>query len=532
VSYKASAAEVHTLNGVAVTVSPTELTVAPGTTTELVVTLTLDPQALADPAADPVTPLTQTSLPRHFLDEADGHIVLEDDNGGAQSLVLPFYGIVRAASALTAAPAHGCMLESGEVASVTLVGDSAHPSPLVSVFELGGIDPVNLDIQPKEYDIVAFGVATDSAVKPRFDEATVHFAVAVEAEWTTPTRGGQSVVGIAIDADQDGTLDYSLRIEPLNPEEPFYDVLATTVYDLQEGGQIGSKRYVNMRPANEADTNPFFNSVIVLSAFAHDIGLTEDDTTFDYQAFSESGLGLVQLTELATFDVLAPRIDAARSAPDPGVPFYGRDDAIVAHLGARDAGGLLPPLLLLHHNGAQGARYETVAVSDYTFHAIGFNHTFATTMEAGDRPAGKIEITNGSEEVIHDVIVSGNVVGGAHALLAPSHGSCEDLPSVQCDVGSIPPGATRSITVQLAPNDAADSILLDLTMTTAAGCELPFETSIEIVENVKEPPPYDVGGGCGCSVPSGDDHHAWWLFGLGLLVTATRRRERLRWRSR
>ncbi len=531
VSYVASALQAHALDGVIVTVTPVELTVAPGSTEQVTVTLSLDPFELADPAADPVTPLTQVSLPRHFLDEADGHIVFQDIGDSDQSLVLPFYGVVRAASDLVAAPASGCVLEGGEVVAVTLFGDSAHPSPQISAFELGALDPVDLDIQPKKYDIRAFGVATDAAVTPRFEEVLLHFAVAVEGQWTTPTLGARSIVGITIDVDRDGSPEYSVRLEPLNAEDPFYDVLAASVYELESGAQIGSKRYVNMRAANEADTSPFYNSVIVLSAFASDIGLSEDDTVFDYAAFSESPLGLVQLTEPATFDISRPGVDPARSAPDAGVPLYGPGDSIVAHLGERGEDGTLPSLLLLHHNGMRGARFETVDVSSYAPVSLDLTHSFSETTAAGDRVTGKIEVKNTGEVLIEDVTVFGKVRDATLALLAPSHGTCDDGLSVRCELGSIPPGATRKITVFLTGSDAASSVGLDLSVRSRAGCELPLAVSVAIVERKNQPPLYDAGGGCVCSmVRRGTSLRArsWLLLAVAGAAAGLRQRKRRR----
>lgn len=522
VTFAISARQIHALPGVTVTISPAEITVAAAGTAAITATLTVDPTALGNPPHDPVTPATQTSLPRHFLNEADGHIVLTDA-AGTQSLALPFYGVVSAASSLGAAPARGCALESGEVVAVTLDGASAHPSPTITAFELGIADGTNITTPDKELDIRAVGVATDAPIEARFDESSVHFGIAVEGEWTTPARGSQSLVGIAIDSDQDGTFDYALRVEPMNAEEPFYDVLATTVYDLSSG-QTGSKRYANLVPANEADTHPFYNSVVVLSAFSHDIGLDDEHTSFNYFAFSNGILGTVEQTAIATFDVMRPRVDPARAAPRPGLPLYGSDTPILAHLGARDEGGLLPDLLLLHHNGERGARFEIVDVTAYAADTLTLQHSFPAVV-AAERPAGKIEIHNDGDVIVHDVVVSGTLIGGTPAVLAPSHGTCEDGPAIHCSLGSIPPGATRSVTIQLAIAESSSRVDMDLTLRSAAGCELPLEIAVALEAEAKQPPSLDVGGGCGCRVtPSTTGRHAWWLFGLLLLG----RRRRLR----
>lgn len=528
VTFSASASQVHALDGVSVTVSPESLTVAPGSTEEVVVTLHLDPFVLGDPARDPITPPTQSSLPRHFLDEADGHLLLTDESDGGQSIVLPFLGIVRAASALSAAGVRGCELEGGEeVVAVTLAGDSAHPEPLVSAFELSGESPIDIASQPKEYDIRAWGVTSDYAITPRFDEVSIHFGIAVEGEWTTPARATSSVVGVAIDKDRDGSIDYQLRVEPLNNEDPYFDVLATRVYDIQNGGTVGSRRYVNLVPANEADTNPFYNSALVLSAFAHDIGLTEEDTSFNYIVFTESSLGTVETTEPVTYDVAAPKLDPTRSAPIPGVPLYRDGEPILTHLGERDGGGLLPELLLLHHNGAPGARFETLHVSNYEIDSFGLTHTFAATIEKGGNPAGKIEIQNLGELPIFGVVLDGQVLGGSATLLAPSHGTCNDGPSINCELGDIPAGATRSITVQIAPNESADALSFDLALRSSNGCEVPFEDTLTLVTKEDQPPAYESGGGCGCSMPGErQSRHAFWV-ALSLSAFLLRRRKRL-----
>ncbi len=528
VTLSASAAQVHALPGVTVSVSPPELTVAPGATATLLATLTVDPLLLGNPSPDPVTPTTQLTLPRHALTEADGHILLSDA-AGETTLSLPFFGVVKAASALVAAPPRGCALASGEVVSVTLAGSSAHPSPTITAFELGIASP-SMQATPPELDIRAVGVATDAPTALRFEEASVHFGVAVEGEWTTPARGGQSLVVIAIDNQRDGAFDYILRAEAMNAEDPFYDVIATTVYELSTGTQVGSKRYANLVPANEADTQPFYNSVLVLSAFAHDIGLDEENTAFDYLAVGEGFLGAAKQTSVATFDVMSPRVDPARAAPRRGLPLFGADEPIIAHLGARDESGRLPELLLLHHNGERGARIQTVDLSFYETDAITVAHTFPATIAPSSRPAGKVVVRNEGDVPLHDVTLTGTVNGATFSVLAPSHGRCGDGPAIACELGPIPPNRERSLTVQLVATDDVATAGLALSVRTAAGCELPIDVTMSVSEEVAKPPTLDVGGGCGCHVLARATDPCrsppWWA-GLGLLLFFARRRLRM-----
>ena len=383
-SYVASAAERYPLPGVSVSVSPTELELAAGQSEQLTVTLSLDPQKLGMPPIDLLTAPTQYSVPRHYLNEAAGLVTLTEQTQPSQSLRLPFYGVVRAAGTRAALPPMGCVDKptAGKSIAIPIGGDSAHPAPVVTAFELGLID----DEDPKSAtsdeaarsDLRAIGIASNYATAESFEDVSLFFAVSVTGQWVTPAQGQLSAVNVLVDSDQDGDANYLIRSEPFSREGPYADVLSATIYDLETGAPTGSKRFINMAPATEHDTQPYHNSVLVLPAFAAELGLSEEDMVLDYAALSQLATGTQGVTEWARYDLEARLIDTARSAPTNGWPIYASGQPVVVDIDKSfsDETDELPKVLLLHHNNISGQRWEVVDLSALQTEKLTVEHSF------------------------------------------------------------------------------------------------------------------------------------------------------------
>jgi subtilisin family serine protease len=537
VTYSISASQSHELDGVTVSVEPKNITVPPGSSATFDLVLSLNPTLLGAPGPDPLTATTQFDLPRHFLVEAAGHVYLEH---ATESLVLPFHAVVNAAGSRVADSPRGCPVDGeATVISVPLTGHTAHPEPTVSAFQLGLIHELNEDgvgaPEVAKLDIRAIGVASDLAAVDNFSEASLHFGVAVEGPWTTPALGGIAIIGVLIDSDLDSDADYAITIEPYRRDDPWADVLAAVTYavsdclttlDFDDCDRVDTKRYLNLAPVNVARTQPYNNSVAVLSAFAEDIGLSEGNTSLRYAVFSRGVVGLVDVTEWVNYDVAAPGIDPALHAPKSGRPLYIGDERVRVQLDPAllgpSLGGerQLPELLLLHHNNVPGKRWETVELGEYVQQPIGLSHEFPGAI-AADRPAShQIIVSNPNDKDLFDVSLNGTLTGAAVHFITPSKGTCDAL---SCTFGTIAPGESVSITIQF--DALAPDVLLVATVQSEAGCAQSLSHTVSIVDGeVTKPTPLDVNGGCGCRLNGSKREQSWWWLLAGLSLFAVRRR--------
>ncbi|MEQ9323264.1 MAG: S8 family serine peptidase [Polyangiaceae bacterium] len=525
VDYGVSAVQVLPLPGVTASASPASLSLEPGASGTVTLTLSVDPHELGAPGPDAGTPTTQFDLPRHWLDEAEGYLLL-DDAAEARSLRLPFHAVVRAAARRTAVDAVGCADgESLDTLTIELEGASAHPMPVTSVFELGALldeDPESAgDPLTASLDLRAVGVATDSATAEP-EDVSLFFGVAVEGPWTTPAQGTYSLVGVQIDTDDDDFPDYAIVAEPLGREPPYADVLASTTYILDGcAGSAGvggceateSKRFINMVPADAVASYPYLNSVLVLAAFARDLELV-DETSFRYRAYTQGLIGSVDSSAWIAFDHASPRVDAAPFAPTVGRPIFAGVDAIQLALGAPDVDGSRGTALLLHHTNAVDARFETLDLDAFEQRPTSIRHDLPESAPAGALLTRRLHVENEGTHPLREVTLSGEVTGGTLRLAAPEAGSCAGGETIDCALGDIPAGGTVVITLQLDPDTVAEALDVRVEAASASGC-LTTETATVAL---------DVSGGCGGRMAGEPQPRGWWWLSLAMATGLWRRR--------
>ena len=533
VTYQLSVVPSRSLAGVQVSTDLSELVVPPGAEASFQLRIAIDPVALGQPGPDPVTPTSQGDQPRHYLVEAGGHVVLS--SAGA-SLRLPYYAPVHAAAERHAVGVFGCDgVARPEALYLPIEGESAHPAPVVTAFELGAVheaDPQAGDPDVDLTDLRAVGVATDAALVGLAD-ASIHFGVAIGGQWTTPAVGIFSAVGIGIDTDGDTADELVIVVEPLNHVEPYADVLVTTpyrldgcsIYNLDSCAVVGAKRYLNLVPAGEHDTQPFLNGVAVLSAFARDLGLGEEQTWFRYRGFTMGLTGIVERSSWVDFDLAHLRIDTARFAPTAGRPLWSADEPLLIHVG-EDDGQPLPSLLLLHHTNAAGQRWETLDPNDWR------GLPLAVELSPGGsaaRPRAQLTVRNDSELRQPGVVVRARVAGADVELITSSRGSCEQGVEPSCTLGDLDAGSSATVTLTLAAGSDAKEATVTFETSSPPGC---MQSEIVTVP-LSQPsaPTSELAGGCGCELvgakPSSRSYASWWLL-LGCLALRARGDRRCR----
>ncbi len=530
VTYQAASSFTRALTGVTLTVEPESFTVEGGGTEELTVALHVDPDLLGAPGPDSFTPEAQYDLPRHYLTEASGHVQLIDQaEGGGQTIALPFHAVPRAGTSRSAQEVVGCASGQTDTVSVALSGSSAHPTPVVTVFELGAADEEtpNDDDDPDValLDLRAVGVATNYATANTFDEVSIYFGVAVQGEWSTPASGAYSPIGVQIDADLDPDFDYLVTAAPFTTWEPYADVLVATTRKLVPPSLVTlpTSRFLNMVPANVARTYPFYNSVVVFSVFARDIGLTEEITTFRYSAVAMGPLTLAATdqTSWAVYDIAKPRLDPARGAPTPGLPLYSGSEPIPIHLGEEALDGEPAEVLLLHHTNPQGHRFEIVDVSTFGGEQVTLSHSFPPALTPGAPANGKLTVRNDASLPIEGARLSFTLSGAEVVHVAPMKGSCvigeepAQAPTTECDLGTIAPGASMDVTVQLSTNANDEAATLTMSLTSESGCTTAYTDTMALGSAAGAAEPLDVSGGCGCRATRRDiGLNGWWLLAL------------------
>ena len=203
-------------NGVTVTPLQSSVTVPGDASASVPVSLRADPSRL-DRTGDSTTSPTQREQTRHLLYEASGRIRFDD---GLSPIHLPYHASLRAASNFQSFARHLVLpLASGKArlplgqspveVSIPLAGSSAHPEPLVSVFELGVESPAeNIpDFLEGATDLLWIGVTSNVASVTDFSDATIYFGIATAADWATLNS---LEIGVLIDVDRDGADDYNL----------------------------------------------------------------------------------------------------------------------------------------------------------------------------------------------------------------------------------------------------------------------------------------------------------------------------------
>lgn len=514
------------LPGVLVTVAPTSLTLSAGAKATLEVTLDFEPSLLGDPPPDALTPVAQADYARHYLNEAMGHVRLTSAEG---TLGLPYYAVLRAAADQHAELPIGCETNqrSGDFA-IPLKGPSAHPSPLITAFELGTLDEANAvsagNPAVAATDLRAVGIASDFATKGAIDETTLFFAVVVAGPFATPAAGPFAPIGIHIDSDADKAFEWTLSVVPYGSQPPYLDVLVTMVTNAK-GEQVGERRFVNIVPRSEADSAPFVNQVLVLPVFARDIGVTAEKTTFRYAAFADrlETPTYDDTTIPVEYDVAHPLLDTAVLAPNAGRPVFLNGEPVRVRVRPKAVDeGPLPSVLLLHHNNRLDASWEQIPLDGARHEELQLS--VDTRPSKATRVVRMVTIANPGTSPVEGINLTGSYADAKLVLVAPSQGSCVNA-TIACSLGRIEPGQELTVTLEF---DAQGAVPLELQTTTQSGCVTKTSASLGHSPTVA-PPNSVVSGGCTCSVQdrAGDRSGGGWGALLGA-VWLLRRRERRR----
>lgn len=320
-TYDVTFQQMNDMNGAAFSVSPSSITVPAGGTRTVTVTLTADPALMSesqfpDPTTSPVQTGLLGTLPRHWLREEGGYVVLTENAGspvapsaapiaGTPTLRIPVHAIVRPTSAMGSEN----VLEVDETGigtgTIELMGqgvDTGFNTPydvvsLVSPFELIYFNETPTGSYIDSAVIKYVGITSDYAfwleyysgdVDLALADTTFYIAVVTHDDWS-PASGFDTWFDIGIDVNEDGGYDFTA----FNFETGFLagaDFTDTVMSWLGLGGSwlfgdtnsVGISGFINDWDAGSFDTYVMDNNVMVFPVSNFYLGLDSTNTDFNF----------------------------------------------------------------------------------------------------------------------------------------------------------------------------------------------------------------------------------------------------------
>ncbi|GAA3460124.1 S8 family serine peptidase [Saccharothrix longispora] len=325
------------------------------------VTLRVRPAELRK-TADPTLAKTQADVPRQFLAEASGRLLVRSSG---RLLRVPVHAAPKPVADVEAVQdgdvlrLRGRGLDQGE-------GDEAYRS-LVSVFELGGTSPelpdcadevktdCALNRTAKGGDLRYAGVASTGPG----EGALLAFGIATWHDWVT--LGVTNTPEVRIDTTGDGVHDFT--VEAAKPTDAQGSVTADVWYSAAK--RVSDGEVVSELPLNgqygDVDTNLMDSDVVVLPVTLAALGIDPNGTSAPI-TYTVGTTG--KYTAPGDADEYVDRVEGEPMAFDPlqpgtavtgGLTFAAEDGA---ELEVRRALG--KGLLLLHHHNASGRRAQVL----------------------------------------------------------------------------------------------------------------------------------------------------------------------------
>jgi subtilisin family serine protease len=381
VDYTVGYEAVTQIPGVRYELSANTVRVSPRGVARVKVALKIDDPKALRKTVDPTVEPLHLDVPRQFLADASGRVVLTPKSGSSVALRVPVYSAPKPVADI-AAP-NGVKANGQGQAVLNLTGrglnQGAYQS-LVSVLELQASSPrlpecrrnvttnCTLNDTAKGGDLRYVGAASTAPLaraQGNPEEALLAFGVATWSNWYN--LGSNTVPFVDIDTDGDGAFDYEVYATKLTDT----DLLVAATVDLRTGATVDLQG-VNGQ-FGDVDTNVFDTNVVVLPVLLSALGIdaSADTSRISYQAgvagfylAPGSSDGLVDsIPGRLSFDPLKPGLwvqgggDAALSyQARPGTALVvNRDAAALAADGADS-------LLVLHHHNATGDRADVVKV--------------------------------------------------------------------------------------------------------------------------------------------------------------------------
>ncbi len=328
-----------------------------------------------DRIGDTITPNTINGRARSWIYEVSGKIRF---NGEDHTLRLPYHALLRsAAEKKTTVSQIGLPDQDTVTFSLPIQGESAHPNPLVSVFELAAVSPRKNSLEdPADIvgDVLALGVASDYPQVGSVEKTTLYFGIANAGPWTNP-HSFLYDPHLQIDTDLNGWFDHELAscsnggllkndlTVSAYADDVFLSILIKSPNDEYEISEAG---FLNVFPPNRYDTVPFNNSVMVLPVPAKMLGLNEDNSVFDFRVLSlgaeQYGYPEIDRTRLIRYDVTEPIVHSALGID--GTVMHAATQPLRVKIDRRLAkrNNVRPAVMVMHHMNKDSHKFDLVEI--------------------------------------------------------------------------------------------------------------------------------------------------------------------------
>ena len=386
VEYSTGYEAITTIPGVSYQLSSGTVRVSPRGVAKFKVTLKIDNPAALRKTVDPTVEELQLDVPRQFLADASGRVVLTPKSGASVPLRVPVHSNPKPVAKITTADS---VKFKGKATQAVLnlkgkgidqgTGRQAYRS-LVSVLELQAKSPklpecrkkvtseCTLNETAKGGDLRYVGAASTAPLakaqgKP--EESLLAFGVATWGNWYN--LGSNTVPFVDIDTTGDGVPDFETFATKLTDT----DLLVASTVNLATGATVDIQGVNGL--FGDVDTNVFDTNVVVLPVLLTALGIdpTKDTSRVSYTV-GTTGFYLAP----GTTDGLIDSIDGALSFDPlkPGLWVQGGGDAALSYLAKpgtalvvnRNAASLAADkadsLLVLNHHNATGDRADVVKV--------------------------------------------------------------------------------------------------------------------------------------------------------------------------
>lgn len=383
VIYNLNYIPVTTVPGVSYLLSQSQVTVAPGTRTDVTVTLQANPSEMRH-VMDPTQSAEQGYElidARHYLSEASGYVTLTPDGASDPNLRVPVYAAMRAASDMHANWGNFHLdADTGTAQGIGLAGTGLNTGDnppqdelsLVSAFELQMTSPALADSSLAHADLHYIGITSDihSTNTGTIEGATLYFGIATYGSWSTPNQVEFDIYidtnGSGLKADGTGAefLLYNAHTGDFYPNDVFVSVLvdlSTDDYYVLEP--------INVFAADSADTVVYNSNIMVLAVPASFLGLNtaQSRITYGVITYDMHLSGMIDGSSVLTYDAAHPGITFSGSGTEP---FYHDLPATTISTEVDQnalAENSTQGMLLLHHHNRSGDRAEVFAPEEEDF---------------------------------------------------------------------------------------------------------------------------------------------------------------------
>lgn len=378
VEYSVGYEAVTSIPGVRYELSEQTVRLSPRGIARVKVTLRVDdPKALAKTVDPTVEPL-HLDVPRQFLADASGRVVLSPKSGATVPLRVPVYSAPKPASDISV-PGSVKLGKNATQTVLNLTGrgvDQKGFRSLVSVLELQATSPrlpeckrnvtsgCTLNQTAKGADLRHVGVTSTAPLaklQGNPEEALLAFGVSTWDNWYN--LGSNTIFYIDVDVNGDGNPDFETYTTKLTDT----DLLVAVTVDLATG------ETVDIQPVNaqfgDVDTNVFDTNVVVLPVLLSALGIDPSgDTAKITYTVNSTGFYLAP----GASDDRIDSIDGALSfdALKPGLWVQGGGDAALSYQAKpgtalvvnREPGTASDSLMVVNHHNASGDRVDVVKV--------------------------------------------------------------------------------------------------------------------------------------------------------------------------